>query len=1278
MNRLILISLLCISIDTQAQTVPSVATVKTPEAGAIDKMIETPVSYSTGTANISIPLYEIQIKGVKVPITLNYNSSGIRVDEEATWVGLGWSLQYGGQISRTVEGKPDEYVFFNAGTSSNWSNYSIANYLTLPDIHTDCYESNRSQSIYQAKNPTMLGDYMPDEFYYSALGYSGRFMFNQETAKFVLFPKDDIKFNYTYSGTFQTFAGESNYYPIASWNMLAPDGTSVTFGQDGTSSSGPWLGGPGGYVTNAWMVKSINNRFGESINYTYNPFSYTLYKLTGQTYSYEAGSVTTNITNNAYNDANLKTITFPGGSIQFITAPRSDLPTQALSEIDVLDPSGQLIRKINLKYGYFDGNDGDISTATNDNAFANTGTTETSRLRLDTVSISNTGVAPINYVFSYYTPSVIPSKNSVDQDFWGYYNGPKHNSTLVPLMFNNQIQHGERQVDPNYNNAFLLHFVTYPTGGKTEFVYEPNTTLASNLPLYLQQDLQTQGQNGSYVTGGAGIEVSCFGRTTSYSPSTPDSIGPFAERYFRTTFTVPPGGGLATVGNNWQCLTNYVQNNTVDNSMYCSSLNVEFLLEQVNANGIGYTTIKTFWARNCSSNTFVGSDNEVISLNNQGMTPVTYRMSVVLWFPFMTLDPLVYANDPGPSNYFNSTNFNVSILNPAPPSTTPVVINVGGLRIKTINMYNSDGSLARQKTLSYNDVLGVTTGQLITIPVLYENVNDPTYGNDIKVFSNSVVPLQVNAGSYLGYTNVTETETGGTPAANLTTQYTYSFNTSPVDGVYGYWKQGVVDGLEWERGQLLSAKYLKNGKPVRQENYVYYVYSPNLPPSSTDLIPTNSNEDYVDEINTNFISYDVLGAASGSLAATDFFDPVQLNYPGFPPNNFNNKYWFYSVGEDNLPTDVENCPNSIFTAGMYPSLNSMPSYIQHLPYFQRYTGFSKLSSKTTVTYDDEGNNLTETENYLYDETPGIYQMTRVQHIDSKGELLQTQIKYPIDSISVGVYNTMVSRNMVNYPIAHIKTKNGAFLESDNTCYQPWTTSLIAPFVVQTTTGANPQESRFQYYAYDATGNILSGSKLGDALTSYIYDYNSRYTVAMVTNAGQADIAYTSFEADGLGNWNNYTGTVTTVTTGSPPPTGSRYYNLTPAATLSRSGLTSGNVYIISYWSGNGAYSITGGTPIGSYVTGKTIGSWTYYEHKIQASSATLTLTGTGMIDEVRLYPANAQMVTSTYAPLVGMTSKCDMDNRISYYVYDALQRLQYIKDQDGNIIKTYQYHYKGQ
>jgi YD repeat-containing protein len=57
-----------------------------------------------------------------------------------------------------------------------------------------------------------------------------------------------------------------------------------------------------------------------------------------------------------------------------------------------------------------------------------------------------------------------------------------------------------------------------------------------------------------------------------------------------------------------------------------------------------------------------------------------------------------------------------------------------------------------------------------------------------------------------------------------------------------------------------------------------------------------------------------------------------------------------------------------------------------------------------------------------------------------------------------------------------------------------------------------------------------------------------------------------------------------------------------------------------------------------------------------------------------LLGTKALVTTSTYDPLAGMTSKTDPAGRTTYFEYDAMGRLADIKDLNGNIIKTYQYH----
>ena len=57
----------------------------------------------TGDFQYSIPLFEMG----DIPLTLNYNA-GISTEQEASWVGLGWSLNPG-SINRDVRGLPDDF-----------------------------------------------------------------------------------------------------------------------------------------------------------------------------------------------------------------------------------------------------------------------------------------------------------------------------------------------------------------------------------------------------------------------------------------------------------------------------------------------------------------------------------------------------------------------------------------------------------------------------------------------------------------------------------------------------------------------------------------------------------------------------------------------------------------------------------------------------------------------------------------------------------------------------------------------------------------------------------------------------------------------------------------------------------------------------------------------------------------------------------------------------------------------------------------------------------------
>ncbi len=291
-------------------------------------------------------------------------------------------------------------------------------------------------------------------------------------------------------------------------------------------------------------------------------------------------------------------------------------------------------------------------------------------------------------------------------------------------------------------------------------------------------------------------------------------------------------------------------------------------------------------------------------------------------------------------------------------------------------------------------------------------------------------------------------------------------------------------------------------------------------------------------------------------------------------------------------------------------------------------------------------------------------------------------------------NLMYQKNMVNVPVSVInKVLNPSFsnqygvLSEKVTEFAILSNGDVRPSKILEQRFAQPNTSTGQYWpdntnnstkyktlqslTYDnVTSNLIGQTDEGNRIVTNIYDYQDKYVVASVINADAiADrCAYTSFETPAYfggwvltGNGTNYPGTGVT---------GAKAFSLN-GNTLTRSALNSIKPYTLSFWANTAGVSVTTGATL--VKTAPVINGFTYYEYSIAAGTTSVSLTGNADIDELRLYPATARIRTSTYDPLIGKTSECDENNRITYYDYDNLGRLQYIKDESRNIVKMYEY-----
>jgi YD repeat-containing protein len=122
------------------------------------------------------------------------------------------------------------------------------------------------------------------------------------------------------------------------------------------------------------------------------------------------------------------------------------------------------------------------------------------------------------YLFDYDETVALPAKNSRSVDFWGYYNGSPNTTLIpdldffdythdaafvtdsgVPIFDYNPSYKANRYPNNTYAKAYLLKKVTYPTGGYTQYEFEPHTFDNQFIPN--QQQLTAMQQTPSCNTG---------------------------------------------------------------------------------------------------------------------------------------------------------------------------------------------------------------------------------------------------------------------------------------------------------------------------------------------------------------------------------------------------------------------------------------------------------------------------------------------------------------------------------------------------------------------------------------------------------------------------------------------------------------------------------------------------------------------------------------------------------------------------------------------------------
>lgn len=555
----------------------------------------------------------------------------------------------------------------------------------------------------------------------------------------------------------------------------------------------------------------------------------------------------------------------------------------------------------------------------------------------------------------------------------------------------------------------------------------------------------------------------------------------------------------------------------------------------------------------------------------------------------------------------------------------------GGQRVKEIAYKALDGHSDMISKYSYD----ANTATVIQ-PAFYKIHQDGTIGDNhtvISVKGTSLTPIGLNGSNGIFYSKVDNYLNGST--TGKTTHYFSYLGEIPWSDNYMGFPYTKVNNL-MELGMMETKTETYRYNPTSLLNELINV-------QEKDIQPINNLNNYV----TNIQGY--------------------WSQPGI------------------APTAVYMQGNDPYSSAPYPELNMSP--IEN--YYKLYSDAYLPAEKTNTVYE-AGNQLTDKEELEYDEITGSVKLQR--KFSSTGDITETRIKFAKDytlfSNPANSWDAMLQATLAASPIEiavyRKKAADPAFSLIKSTLYKYEQNNIKEVYVIETDrpltdfTPAYNTSSQFMYdnrYSkkfevlnfdinYNPTLVMDNKKSIG-----YLYDHTNTYAVAVVENLNTLnDAAYSSFEMAAKGNW-TYNGTITEP---SFAPTGKKIYNLA-TGNISKGSLNSGKEYTVSYWSDNGAKNVSGF----SSTQGRTINGFTYYEHKITGVTS-VTISGTGNLDELRLYPVTARMTSQTYIPLVGISSQCDVNNRINYYEYDASNRLAIIRDQDKNVVKKYCYKYSGQ
>ncbi|WP_461589645.1 hypothetical protein, partial [Winogradskyella sp.] len=753
---------LCFMIGTSnAQELPNIVP-PTPEAASLGKFTEVPVSHYTGLPNISVPIASYEVGGKSFPVSISYHARGLKVEESASRVGLGWALNAGGQISRQTRMKADDasYGFFGSSMASDYANLPTDSTLVKPYLETCCSSSGSFDP-----------DKIPDQFNLQIGSVSAKFIFNYKDSKPLVQNFDDIIINEISTPNrltgFEVIDKEGFKYTFTKTNSSSPEESYIFTENTSTYTSNNGTGIP---VVNSWHITTIESPDGDIANFIYHEeIIYSISRSYDEYYQNQQGTghnshasrtklIQQQLKEIRYNysgdGATYKKIVFEGiDTRQDVRLNGSNYPKE-LDEVKSYDRHGQVISSFSLHHSYMNSNE---TNNYHELLVQLDPLSSKKRLVLDSITeYGQNGISKPPYKFDYNnTP--LPNKFSNSQDFWGYYNGSNNGRFL-------NFGGSSRIVDTTYAEAGMLKKISYPTGGSTRFSYEHNRgyrgqeysdiTFPMINPVGLNDEVRLTHLNDQFYNGTA---------------------------YVRD-FTVGSMSGFATINiqlPDWTNLSNS-PNPGYDQNVQCSSTNAPTNCNfQIKVENLDNSTIYNLYTNSSPISLPQGNYRLTVDpiVNNWQLPPYTLEESLI-------------------HSFIVSLTWSQQVLG------ENGILYSSGKRIKQIEFLDSGDNVVSKKTYDYND-----SGVILSVP--YFAVPHHIFGQLGGLSGGPAIPgspFNTYQGNTIGYRLVDEYYGDKTENIGKTS---YRFLVTPDSGDYLSFPVTPPTDNEWLRGLPVEVIHYK-------------------------------------------------------------------------------------------------------------------------------------------------------------------------------------------------------------------------------------------------------------------------------------------------------------------------------------------------------------------------------------------------------------------------------------------------------------------------------------